>query len=342
MTMDQPHRRYDPLADKWILLSPHRLSRPWQGEEGEPEPSPPAHDPDCYLCPGNKRATGDFNPDYNGVYVFPNDFPALKPTSADIDGGTADLFQSEAANGECHVVCFSPDHGKSLAELSHEGRLAVIETWCRESEKLGQQYPNVQIFENKGAMMGCSNPHPHGQIWANDYLPDIVKNEDQTQLAYAQKNDRSMLLAVAEAEIEAEDRVVAKNDQWVAVVPWWASWPFETLLLPRFAVSRLPELDGDQQQALAEILGALTVKYDNLFRCSFPYSMGWHGAPFGQKESGHWQLHAHFYPPLLRSASVRKFMVGYEMMAEAQRDLLPERAAEMLRNVSTTHYRQDA
>lgn len=339
--MDQPHRRYDPLMDKWILLSPHRLSRPWQGEEGESEPSPPAYDPDCYLCPGNKRVTGDVNPDYPGVYVFPNDFPALKPSPDTLPEGSHHLFQSEPAGGECHVVCFSPDHGKTLAELNDTERLAVVETWCAQSEKLGQRYRNVQIFENKGAMMGCSNPHPHGQIWATDYLPAILETEDRTQSEYAEKHGNVMLLAVAEAEVAAGERVVAQNDQWVAIIPWWASWPFETMLLPRFAVTRLPKLTGSQQQQLAEILGALTVRYDNLFRCSFPYSMGWHGAPFGQTETAHWQLHAHFYPPLLRSASVRKFMVGYEMMAEAQRDLLPERAAEMLRNVSQTHYRQE-
>lgn len=341
MTSDQPHRRYDPLTDKWILLSPHRLSRPWQGEEGEPESSPPSYDPDCYLCPGNERVTGDVNPNYPGVYVFPNDFPALKPSPDAPPDGNHHLFQSEPAGGECHVICFSPDHGKSLAELSDAERLAVVETWCAQSGKLGQRYKNVQIFENKGAMMGCSNPHPHGQIWANDYLPDILETEDRTQSEYAKQNETKMLLDVAEAEVAASDRVVVQNDQWVAIVPWAASWPFETLLLPRFTVSQLPQLSNNQRQSLAEILGALTIKYDNLFRCSFPYSMGWHGAPFGQKNIDHWQLHAHFYPPLLRSASVRKFMVGYEMMAEAQRDLLPERAAELLRNVSTTHYRQE-
>lgn len=341
MTTDQPHRRYDPLSDKWILLSPHRLSRPWQGEEGAPEPSPLTYDPDCYLCPGNERVTGDVNPDYASVYVFPNDFPALKPSPDTPPDANDHLFQSEPAGGECHVVCFSPDHGKTLAELSDAERVAVVEAWCSQSEKLGQRYRNVQIFENKGAMMGCSNPHPHGQIWATDYLPDILETEDRTQAHYAEKHGSVMLLDVAEAEVADGDRVVVQNDQWVAVIPWWASWPFETILLPRFTVTRLPDLKDDQQQSLAQILGALTVRYDNLFRCSFPYSMGWHSAPFGQAESAHWQLHAHFYPPLLRSASVRKFMVGYEMMAEAQRDLLPERAAEMLRNVSTVHYRQE-
>lgn len=339
MSFDQPHRRYDPLNDKWILLSPHRLSRPWQGAEGKPEPPTPAHDPECYLCPGNKRATGDVNPDYRDVFVFPNDFAALKPNAEPAIDQHHGLFQSESASGECHVICFSPDHRKTLAELSDTGRLSVINIWCSESEQLGKRFQNVQIFENKGAIMGCSNPHPHGQVWATEYVPDMVLTEDQAQATYKKDEDENLLIAVAEAEIEAAERVVALNDQWVAVVPWWASWPFETLLLPRFPIARLPELGGNQKQSLAKILGELTIRYDNLFQCSFPYSMGWHGAPFGQKEINHWQLHAHFYPPLLRSASVRKFMVGYEMMAEAQRDLLPETAAEMLRAVSPVHYR---
>lgn len=339
MTMDQPHRRYDPLADKWILLSPHRIARPWQGDEGDIEPPPPSYDPECYLCPGNPRITGQSNPDYKGVYVFANDFPALKPAVDDLASNSNSLFRSEPAGGECYVICFSPDHSKTLAELTNDERLAVVETWCDMSEKLGSQYYNVQIFENKGAMMGCSNPHPHGQIWANDYVPDIIENEDRTQRGYANKEGNSMLLDMVQSELEAEDRVIVQNNQWAAIVPWAASWPFEAMVLPRFPVSRLPELDGGQQHSLAEILGALTIRYDNLFRCSFPYSMGWHGAPFGQVQSDHWQLHAHFYPPLLRSSTVRKFMVGYEMLAETQRDLLPERAAEMLREVSAVHYR---
>lgn len=334
---DQPHRRFNPLSDKWVLVSPHRITRPWQGEEHTVEPTPPAHDPDCYLCPGNTRVTGDGNPDYQGVYIFPNDFPALLNVG-DSASATSGLFRSETVRGASQVICFSPDHGKSLPQLSVGQVRQVIDTWCSEAARLGQEYANVQIFENKGAMMGCSNPHPHGQIWASDHIPDEVRIEDRMQAEHHAKAGSNLLGQIAAAEVEAGERVVVKNDHWLAVVPYWASWPFETLLLPRFTVARLPELDDAQKSSLAQTVRELTTRYDNLFRCSFPYSMGWHGAPFGTDGITHWTLHAHFYPPLLRSASVRKFMVGYEMLSEAQRDLTPERAAEMLRAQSTEHY----
>jgi len=340
MSRDKPHRRYDPLSDKWVLLSPQRLLRPWQGEEQEPEPAPPVHDPDCYLCPGNARVTGEDNPDYQGVHLFTNDFPAMLTEADDSTADDTPLFRSEAARGECHVICFSPDHSKSLPELNDEQRTAVVKTWSAETARLGAEYANVQIFENKGAMMGCSNPHPHGQIWASDHIPDALRIEDQTQTDYLSTQGAAMLLDLADQEAAKQERVIVQNADWIALVPWWASWPFETLLLPRFAVTRISQLDDDQQRSLAELLGRLTTKFDNLFQCSFPYSMGWHGAPFGQEQSSHWQLHAHFYPPLLRSASVRKFMVGYEMLAEAQRDLTPEKAAELLRKSADTHYRK--
>jgi len=333
-----PHRRYNPLADRWVLVSPHRITRPWQGEEQDPEPAPPAHDPDCYLCPGNKRVTGEVNPDYVGVHLFPNDFPALLKES-DGTRHTTGLFQREDVRGECQVLCFSPDHGKSLPQLSLADVSQVIDAWCSEAGRLGKNYANVQIFENKGPMMGCSNPHPHGQIWASNHVPDEVVIEDRMQETHYLNKKRNLLLELAEAEAEAGERVIVENDDWLAIVPYWASWPFETLVLPRFPVARLPELDEKQKSSLAETIRELTIRYDNLFRCSFPYSMGWHGAPFDDAETSHWQLHAHFYPPLLRSASVRKFMVGYEMLAEAQRDLTPERAAETLRAVSDVHYR---
>jgi UDPglucose--hexose-1-phosphate uridylyltransferase len=333
-----PHRRYNPLADKWVLVSPHRILRPWQGEEQEPELAPLAHDPDCYLCPGNTRVTGEKNPNFAGVHLFPNDFPALLKVS---DGARREtgLFQREDVRGECQVLCFSPDHGKSLPQLPLAGISQVIDAWCSETGRLGQVYSNVQIFENKGSMMGCSNPHPHGQIWASDHVPDEVRAEDNMQKKHYSETKQKLLLELAEAEAEAGERVTVVNDHWLAIVPYWASWPFETLLLPRFPVARLPELDEQQKTGLAATIRELTIRYDNLFRCSFPYSMGWHGAPFDNAETSHWQLHAHFYPPLLRSASVRKFMVGYEMLAEAQRDLTPEHAAEMLRAVSDVHYR---
>ena len=333
---ERPHRRYNPLADSWVLVSPQRITRPWQGEEHSAKPPPPAHDPDCYLCPGNKRVTGENNPDYAGVHLFANDFPAMLDDAA--AAATSGMFQSEGVRGECRVLCFSPDHGKSLPQLSPGQVAQVVDAWCDEARRLGQSYASVQVFENKGAMMGCSNPHPHGQIWASDHVPDEVRIEDRMQAQHLAMGGANLLAELTEAEVAAGERVVVKTDHWLAIVPYWASWPFETLLLPRFPVARLPELGAAQKADLAQVLRELTIRYDNLFRCSFPYSMGWHGAPFGAANADHWLLHAHFYPPLLRSAAVRKFMVGYELLAEAQRDLTPEKAAELLRNQPTVHY----
>ncbi|MGP1354851.1 MAG: UDP-glucose--hexose-1-phosphate uridylyltransferase [Parasphingopyxis sp.] len=336
----KPHRRRNPLSGGWVLVSPHRLDRPWQGADEPPQPPPPSHDPECYLCPGNVRKNGARNPDYDGVYVFDNDFSALtdNPDSA---SESDPLFMAEETGGACRVLCFSPDHGKTLPELSEAQIRRIIDTWCEESRVLGARYPSVQIFENKGAMMGCSNPHPHGQIWASAHVPDEVLAEDRNQAAFAKEHGAPMLLALAEREQADGVRTVVETAHWLAIVPYWASWPFETLLLPRFPIQRMPELDDKQRDDLARALRELTARNDNLFRTSFPYSMGWHGAPFGQSDVAHWQLHAHFYPPLLRSASVRKFMVGYEMLAEPQRDLTPESAAEMLRAVDGRHYREE-
>jgi UDPglucose--hexose-1-phosphate uridylyltransferase len=331
---EHPHRRYNPLRDEWILVSPHRAKRPWQGQEDVPEMAESAaFDPACYLCPGNKRVTGEANPEYSGTYVFANDFAALLPDSPAPQDGDP-LFRAEAARGTSRVICFSPDHGKTLPELPLAQIEGVIAAWSAQVAELGTTHANVQVFENKGAMMGCSNPHPHGQVWATDYVPQEVATEDRTQAAMP-----GMLLELAVREAGGP-RVVVETAHWLAIVPWWASWPFEALLLPRFAVQRLSDLSPDQRIDLAIALKQLTARYDNLFRCSFPYSMGWHGAPFTQGPKDHWQLHAHFYPPLLRSASVRKFMVGYEMLAETQRDLTPEQAAERLRAVSPVHFRE--
>jgi UDPglucose--hexose-1-phosphate uridylyltransferase len=331
---EHPHRRYNPLRDEWILVSPHRATRPWQGQEDAAETGDhPAHDPACYLCAGNRRVTGDTNPDYTGTFVFQNDFAALLPDGpapADNDP----IFRAAAAHGTSRVICFSPDHSKTLPELSLAQIGAVIDTWAEQIAELGATYANVQVFENKGATMGCSNPHPHGQVWATDYLPQEVATEERTQAAMP-----GMLLELAEREAGGL-RVVVDTAHWLAIVPWWASWPFETLMLPRLAVQRLPDLTAEQRADLALALKELTARYDNLFQTSFPYSMGWHGAPFTKGPKEHWQLHAHFYPPLLRSATVRKFMVGYEMLAETQRDLTPEQAAERLRSLSPIHYRE--
>ena len=333
---NHPHRRYNPLRDEWILVSPHRAKRPWQGQEDTPDLAErPAYDPACYLCPGNARVTGEVNPDYPGTYVFTNDFAALT-VDAPAPEGDDPLFRMAGARGESRVICFSPDHAKSLPELGQAEIRGVIDAWSAQSAELGARYRHVQVFENKGAMMGCSNPHPHGQVWATSYLPAEMEREDRTQREW--QGAQPMLLELAAREAGGP-RVVVETAHWLAIVPWWASWPFETLLLPRFAVQRLSDLTSDKRDNLALAIKQLTTRYDNLFACSFPYSMGWHGAPFGAEPAKHWQLHAHFYPPLLRSASIRKFMVGYEMLAEAQRDLTPEQAAERLRAVSTVHFR---
>ena len=334
---EHPHRRYNPLRDEWILVSPHRAKRPWQGQEDAPDIAErAAYDPACFLCPGNSRVTGESNPDYVGTYVFQNDFAALLPHAPQPQENDP-LFRAAGACGESRVICFSPDHAKTLPELEVPAICGVIDTWAAQTAELGMRYANVQVFENKGAMMGCSNPHPHGQVWATDYVPQELAVEERTQAAWG--GAQPMLLELAEREAGGP-RVVVQTDHWLAIVPWWASWPFETLLLPRFAVQRLPDLDDEQRADLAVALKELTARYDNLFHCSFPYSMGWHGAPFTDGTKNHWQLHAHFYPPLLRSASVRKFMVGYEMLAEAQRDLTSEQAAERLRAVSPVHFRE--
>jgi UDPglucose--hexose-1-phosphate uridylyltransferase len=343
------HRRRNLLTGEWILVSPHRALRPWQGQqEVVDEGVRHRHDPSCFLCAGNTRITGERNPDYPGTFVFANDFAALMQDVPPLQASEAadPLFEAMPARGETRVVCFSPDHSKTLPELSQAAIRGVVDAWCAQTRELGARWNWVQVFENKGALMGCSNPHPHGQIWASDFLPNEALQEDAQQLQWWQRTGKPLLLDYAEREEETGERVVLKTALWLAVVPYWATWPFEILLLPRFAVQQLPQLSSAQREDLALALKQLTTRYDNLFQCSFPYSMGWHGAPFGQAEGAsetpapHWQLHAHFYPPLLRSATVRKFMVGFEMLAEAQRDLTPEQAAVRLRALSDTHYRQ--
>ncbi|HWO18749.1 MAG TPA: UDP-glucose--hexose-1-phosphate uridylyltransferase [Kofleriaceae bacterium] len=334
-----PHRRYNPLTQEWILVSPHRAQRPWQGaREAATEDRRPAYDPECYLCPGNRRAGQIVNPAYEGTFVFTNDFPALLPETP-LAAAESPLFRAETVQGECRVICFSPRHDLTLAEMPAADIQRVIDTWTAQLAELSARYRWVQIFENKGAAMGCSNPHPHGQIWAGSFLPHLIEREHRAQAEYVQAHGRPLLLDTAERELLAGARVVEQNPDWVALVPYWAAWPFELLLLPRRAVSRLGDLEDGERGTLAEILQRALVRYDNLFQASFPYSFGWHGAPAGSDETTGWQLHAHFYPPLLRSATVRKFMVGYEMLAEPQRDLTPEQAAARLRSVPDVHYR---
>ncbi|MGS5087789.1 UDP-glucose--hexose-1-phosphate uridylyltransferase [Hydrogenophaga sp. A37] len=339
---EHAHRRFNPLNGEWVLVSPHRARRPWQGQQEAPDNSErPAHDATCFLCAGNQRVTGETNPAYRGSFVFTNDFAAVAPQAPDAPSSSEALFQVRNARGTSRVICFSPDHGKTLPELPLAAIEAVIDTWCSQSAELGAIYPWVQVFENKGALMGCSNPHPHGQVWATDFVPTEAATEDLRQRAWHAEHGHPLLLGLVEREIALGERVVVLTEHWVAIVPFWATWPFETLLLPRFAVQQLPQLSPAQRADLALALKQLSSRYDNLFQCSFPYSMGWHGAPFDTaNDPAPWQLHAHFYPPLLRSASVRKFMVGYEMLAEAQRDLTPEQAAQRLRSVSPVHYRE--
>jgi UDPglucose--hexose-1-phosphate uridylyltransferase len=339
MSIDRPHRRFNPLTGDWVLVSPQRTQRPWQGRtEAAAGGKRPAHDPRCYLCPGNERAGGATNPPYTGTFVFDNDYPALmaadEARAPAIASHDATLLRRETVNGVCRVVCFSPRHDLSLAELSPGEIAAVIDTFAGESATLGQRYAWVQAFENKGEIMGCSNPHPHGQIWASDTLPNEAAAEDCHQRTYAAAKGSSLLVDYAHLERQRGERVVHENASFLAVVPYWAVWPFETLILPTTPVARLPDLSPAARQDLGALLGSLLAAYDRLFDVSFPYSMGWHGAPFlGDQQMSHWQLHAHIYPPLLRSATVKKFMVGYELLAEPQRDLTPETAAERLRDL---------
>jgi len=345
-----PHRRYNPLTGEWVLVSPQRNRRPWRGRIEPPaREQRPAYDPGCYLCPGNLRAGGERNPAYESTYVFTNDFAALLPGTPPL-GDEHPLLRYRSQRGTCRVVCFSPRHDLTLPEMAPVDIRRVVDVWAEQVAELAGQYHWVQVFENKGEAMGASNPHPHGQVWAVDTLPNEPAKEDRQQRAYLEAHGLPLLPAYAALEEERQERVVLQDEHWLAVVPFWAVWPFETLLLPRRHVWRLPDLSGEERDALSRVLKRLLTRYDNLFGISFPYSMGWHGAPCQPGapvgatrapggETTHWQLHAHFYPPLLRSAVVRKFMVGYEMLAEAQRDLTAEQAAERLRAVPEVHYR---
>jgi UDPglucose--hexose-1-phosphate uridylyltransferase len=344
--MLRPHRRWNPLTREWLLVSPHRAARPWKGQVEAVSEGRPAYDPECYLCPGNTRVGGHLNEKYDGTFVFDNDFAALLPPSEEVLGEKlpdSPLFRVKEVSGECRVICFSPRHDLSLARMETKDIVRVVDTWVSQSEELGKRYRWVQVFENKGAAMGCSNPHPHGQIWAGDFIPEEPAKEDLSQRDYFAEHRRPLLLDYAASELRDRSRIVVEGEHWMTVVPFWALWPFETLLLPKHDhIARITDLSKVQREDLAETMRQLLVRYDNLFQCSFPYSMGWHGAPFlptsGENPEVFWQLHAHFYPPLLRSAMVKKFLVGYEMLAEGQRDLTAEQAAERLRGTSSTHY----
>jgi UDPglucose--hexose-1-phosphate uridylyltransferase len=341
MTFDateHPHRRLNPLTNEWVLVSPHRAKRPWQGQtEKQQVLATASYDESCYLCAGNTRINGEQNPNYSHTFVFNNDFAALQ-SELPVHYCDDPLFTIRSEQGESRVICFSPDHSKTLAQLSVEQIHKVVQTWQAQYSELGGAYQWVQVFENKGAMMGCSNPHPHGQVWAQQSLPTLVEKKQQAQAQYLTERGGNLLADYVAREIKQQTRIVAINDDWLVVVPFWAAWPFETLLLPRFSVQRMTQLTESQGLNLAAILSELAIKYDNLFECAFAYSMGWHGAPFDGQAHPEWTLHASFFPPLLRSTSVRKFMVGYEMLAEPQRDLTPEQAAERLRTQPLKHY----
>lgn len=342
-----PHRRYNPLSAEWVLVSPHRALRPWQGQdEANNDEQLAEYDANCFLCPGNTRVSGDVNPVYEGCFVFNNDFAALSSDTPEYADPAGKIMRSESVRGLSRVICFSPDHSKTLPELPLPAVRKVIDTYAAQVEELGKEYLWVQVFENKGAAMGCSQPHPHAQVWAASYLPNELQQKDHNLKAHFQRTEgQNLLLDYALQERDSGERTVVENEFWVAVVPYWAAWPFETMILPTFKAERFDQLTEPQLDGLASVLKALTIKYDNVFRTSFPYSMGWHFAPLQRDARGelqaapHWQLHALFYPPLLRSATVRKFMVGFEMLAEPQRDLTPEQAAAMLRKQSDVHYR---
>ncbi|HEB5629767.1 TPA: UDP-glucose--hexose-1-phosphate uridylyltransferase [Mannheimia haemolytica] len=341
---EHPHRRYNPLKDEWILVSPLRAKRPWSGQvDKAPTDELPSYDPTCFLCPNNNRVSGEQNPDYKGTFVFSNDFAALMPDSPNSPETSHPLLKIQGVQGLARVICFSPDHSKTLPELPITAIKGIVDTWNEQLEELSKDYVWVQVFENKGAMMGCSQPHPHGQIWANSFLPNEIEKKDKNLVRYYQKNGSNLLLDYAQLEMNDGQRTVIETEHWIAVVPYWATWSFETMLMPKKRhIKRMNELTESEKQDLTYAIKLLTTRYDNLFECSFPYSMGWHFAPFFKdgRDIEHWQLHATFYPPLLRSATVRKFMVGYEMLAETQRDLTPEQAAQRLASLSDVHYKQ--
>ncbi|WP_417368684.1 UDP-glucose--hexose-1-phosphate uridylyltransferase [Gelidibacter japonicus] len=330
---DYSHKRYNILTGEWVLVSPHRAKRPWQGQnEAVSDEERPAHDPSCYLCAGNTRINGEQNPDYKDVFIFSNDFAALQTTSPAFSVNEG-LFIAESEQGICKVVCFSPDHSKSLADMAVEDINKVVKAWQKEYLLLGSSelINYVQIFENKGAVMGCSNPHPHGQIWSQSTLPNEVEKKDQHQQAYYSKNKSSLLGDYLRQELKANERIIYQNDDFVVLTPFWAVWPFETMIAPKKNYKDISQLSDGESLAFAEAISKITKAYDKLFQISFPYSSGIHQAPTNGASNEHWHWHMSFYPPLLRSATVKKFMVGYEMFGSPQRDITAEQAVERLK-----------
>ena len=330
---DNSHRRYNILTGEWILVSPHRAKRPWQGKnEALPKKQTVSYDSDCYLCPGNTRINGAVNPDYKDVYIFQNDFAALQNNVKDFSLDNK-LLKAKSESGICKVICFSPDHSKSLGEMNKKEILKVIEAWQTEYLLLGKEknINYVQIFENKGEIMGCSNPHPHGQIWSQSSLPNEVVKKNTNQLNYFLDQQSSLLKDYLNQELKEKERIIYENKNYVVLVPFWAIWPFETMVIPKNHQQNISKLDDVERENFAEAILVITKTYDKLFECSFPYSSGIHQAPTDNKNNQHWHWHMSFYPPLLRSAKVKKFMVGYEMFGMPQRDITPEQAAVRLK-----------
>ncbi|XP_056322291.1 galactose-1-phosphate uridylyltransferase [Danio aesculapii] len=340
---EHQHLRYNPLRDSWVLVSAHRMKRPWKGQvEKPPEDDIPRHDPNNPLCPGSVRANGELNPEYDSTFMFDNDFPALQPDAPDPGSDHHPLFLSKAARGVCKVMCFHPWSDITLPLMQPAEIRKVIDKWADLTVELGAAYAWVQIFENKGAMMGCSNPHPHCQVWASNFLPNEASLAERCQRDFLQKHGEPMLVQYARMEAQAQERLVLAVSNWEIVANYYVLYSHQTVLLPESNILTINSIKVDFSTGLASIMKRLLTKYDNLFEVSFPYSMGWHGAPTGghlNEDMSHWQLHAHYYPPLLRSATIRKFMVGYEMLANEQRDLTPEQAAEQLRKLSEEHYK---
>ncbi|HTQ96029.1 MAG TPA: UDP-glucose--hexose-1-phosphate uridylyltransferase [Candidatus Acidoferrum sp.] len=336
-----PHRRFNPLSQQWVLVSPHRAERPWQGQvEGAPLDRLKPYDADCYLCPGNARAGGVRNPNYKGTFAFENDFAALKSDTPEGEFHEKELIVAVSERGYARVVCFSPRHDLTLARMEIADIERVVDTWTGEFHSHSSQpsIQSVQIFENRGAIMGCSNPHPHGQIWANETIPDELARESASFAEYSQKHKSGLLEDYLQLELEKQERVVAANSHFVALVPFWAIWPFEILVVSRRRISCLTEFEAAERRGLADILSQVTIRYDNLFKTPFPYTMGFHQVALAHADAAAFHFHSHFYPPLLRSATVKKFMVGYEMLAMPQRDIAPEATANRLKQLPAVHY----
>ncbi|MBK0382604.1 UDP-glucose--hexose-1-phosphate uridylyltransferase [Pedobacter sp. SD-b] len=338
---EHPHKRLNILTGDWILVSPHRTKRPWQGKvEAHAITTRPSYDPNCYLCPGNKRSDGSINPDYKAPFAFTNDFSSLLKDTPDGIVNVKGLLQAKSEKGICRVICFSPRHDLTLPQMDVTDIVDVINLWKTEFQELAKNdwMRYIQIFENKGDIMGCSNPHPHGQIWAQSSVPVEPEKEQIQFQKYFKENNRSILSDYLAEEEKSKERLVCENAHFVALVPFWAVWPYECILISKRQVQYTHQFNEEETLALAEILKKLTIKYDNLFETSFPYSSGIHQAPVNNGENPGWHWHMHFYPPLLRSATVKKFMVGYEMMANPQRDITAEQAAKKLRELSDVHY----